>query len=219
MVLTWGSGSSCRLTGCWQHSFLCLSGTEGPVFLQSHQLWTALLLGAAHSSLPRGPHRQFTSGLLAFFQASQDVPHCDYFKVVCFLIIENIRTNFTLEKAGRQETIVLEFCQWCDLEKAGLVSLRSGLTGQKSCAKLRPSSQEHLIPEHHHTPLPNLCTGVLGATGWTPTQERTYGWSGYSSLGLQTQNSASGPLLDGSRFIDTIDFMFICKGTEYEMTK
>lgn len=50
--------------------------------------------------MPRGPHRQFTSGLLAFFQASQDVPHCDYFKVICFLIIESIRTNFTLEKAA-----------------------------------------------------------------------------------------------------------------------
>lgn len=86
-------------------------------------------------------------------------------------------------------------------------------------AKLGPGRQDHLIPEHRHRLLLNLCMGELDVTGWTPIQERTWGWSGYPSLGLQSQNSASGPPLDGTRFVGTIDFMFIYKGTEYEITK
>jgi hypothetical protein len=48
-------------------------------------------------------------------------------------------------------------------------------------------------------------------------ENSTLPWAPTVTPGLQC--CAFGPVLDGSCFIDSIDFMFICEGTEYEVTK
>lgn len=72
------------------------------------------------------------------------------------------------------------------------------------------------LQEAPHRLLVNLCVGVLVGP-WPDThQERGRDEAGSMGLGRLL---LLGPPSDGSCFAGSIDFMFTCEGTEYEITK
>ena len=168
-----------------------------------------------------------TSRRFAFFWASQGVPACECVKLKkkFFLIIENIRAS---PRGGRQNRdhiwrlLVSDAGQWEEAVQPVLMSEPVSVPNRGqgcSCA----GCPGCLLTPHLPRCLRSLCgvdthprVGLL----WGSSLEWGYPSSlGFQSAPLGLEDSTPGPLLDGSSFIGHIDFLFICEGTEYKITK
>lgn len=83
MILIRGSGSSCKLTGCWQNSAPCSSKTEAIVFLPAVSQEGSRHLEIAHSSLPCDPPQEDDNMAVGFLLGQQG-----YITLMIYLLLK-----------------------------------------------------------------------------------------------------------------------------------